>query len=122
MISEDVKLQKLHTVLTSEQAVAIFLEKYKGGKYASMTEKSIALAASYGINAKTVRDIWCGRSWLEATFELWREVNFNLLNKDLFVIRSLCHFIMPLFMKRGEKLIMDANVYAGPGKATTATT
>lgn len=70
----DIKPSKSHAVLTNKQAVSIFLEKYKEGNYASMTEKSIALAASYGISSKTVRDIWCGRSWLEATFDLWQQV------------------------------------------------
>ncbi len=34
---------------------------------------SIRLAAKYRISSKAIRDIWKGRSWLDATFDLWSE-------------------------------------------------
>ena len=60
---------KVEVVLTSEQAVSIFLETYKEGNFPSQAAKSIALASSHEINPKT--DIWCRRSWLEATHDMW---------------------------------------------------
>lgn len=63
-------------VLTNEQAIKIFMEKYSGGNYSSQTAKSIALASSFNISSKTVRDIWRGRSWLEATYDLWQQAKF----------------------------------------------
>ena len=65
---------KVQVVLTSEQAISIFLEKYKKGNFPSQTAKSNKLASTYGIDPKTVRDIWCGRSWLETTYDLWQQV------------------------------------------------
>ena len=29
------------------------------------------LASRYGVSSKAIRDIWKGRSWLEATYDLW---------------------------------------------------
>ena len=68
---------KVQVVLTSDQAISIFLEKYKEGNFPSQTAKSIELASTYGIDPKTVRDIWCGRSWLETTYDLWQQVSIS---------------------------------------------
>ena len=72
--SEKQKRPKAHAVLTRDQAIAVFLEKYSERQCSSMTEKSSEVASNFGISPKTVRDIWCGRSWLEATYELWQQV------------------------------------------------
>jgi hypothetical protein len=61
-------------ILSRDGAVKIFLHKYTVRGYSSLSSKSIALAATHGISAKTVRDIWCGRSWLDATYDLWQQV------------------------------------------------
>jgi hypothetical protein len=69
---------KAHAVLTKEQAINIFLEKYISGNFPSQAQKCLALASSYGISSKTVRDIWCGRSWLEVTFDIWGQVDLPM--------------------------------------------
>ena len=62
-------------VLSMEQALDIFSQRHSQGDRQSLTAKSTALAATFGISAKTVRDIWCGRSWLDATFDLWPQAS-----------------------------------------------
>ncbi len=61
-------------VLSKEQAIEIFQIKNKIGNL-SMTAASIALASKYNVNAKTIRDIWSGKSWSEATFRHRQEVS-----------------------------------------------
>jgi hypothetical protein len=60
-------------VLSKEQAIEIFRYKTNLGNK-SMTATSIALANKYNVNSKTIRDIWSGRSWFEATFPQWQQV------------------------------------------------
>jgi hypothetical protein len=67
-------------VLTKEQAIEIFLIKYTLSHKSSLTAKSTALADKFKVSAKTVRDIWCGRSWLDATYDLWQEVMSSTLD------------------------------------------
>jgi hypothetical protein len=62
-------------VLSMEEALDIFSQRHSQVDLQSLTAKSTALAATFGISAKTVRDIWCGRSWLEATFDLWPQAS-----------------------------------------------
>jgi hypothetical protein len=57
-------------VLTNQQAREIFQLK-SGHGFASLHAASIRLASKYGVSSKAIRDIWKGRSWLEATFDLW---------------------------------------------------
>jgi hypothetical protein len=57
-------------VLTNQQARDIFQLK-SGHGFASLHSASIRLASKYGVSSKAIRDIWKGRSWLEATFDLW---------------------------------------------------
>jgi hypothetical protein len=33
--------------------------------------KSVQVSAKYGVSAKTIRDIWNGRTWTSATSALW---------------------------------------------------
>ena len=61
-------------VLSKDEALEIFSQKYAVDHHKSQTARSAVLASAYGISAKTVRDIWCGRSWLEATYDLWEMV------------------------------------------------
>ena len=59
-------------VLTSEQAREIFgLRKTHG--YPNLHTASLSLAPKFYVCAKTIRDIWKGRSWLGATYDLWEE-------------------------------------------------
>jgi hypothetical protein len=52
-----------HARLTQEQAVAIF--KVRGS-----APSAVSIAACFGINEKTVRDIWTGRTWSRETSHL----------------------------------------------------
>jgi hypothetical protein len=61
-------------VLSKEQAIEIFQCKNDLGNQ-SMTATSIALANKYNVSAKTIRDIWSGKSWFEATFPHRQEVS-----------------------------------------------
>ncbi len=61
-------------LLSKSEAIAIFLMKYTSDGFSSQTAKSVVLSAEYGVSAKTVRDIWCGRSWLGATHDHWQAV------------------------------------------------
>ena len=58
------------TVLTSMVAREIFQVKATHG-FASTHSASQRLASKYGVSPKAIRDIWIGRSWLEATYDLW---------------------------------------------------
>ena len=59
-------------VLTSQQARDVFNLKNKHG-FPSANAACIFLAAKYHVSSKAIRDIWAGRSWLSATFEMWDE-------------------------------------------------
>ena len=59
-------------VLNGQQAREIFhLKHHHSDKFPSQHSASKALAARYHVSPKTIRDIWQGRSWLEATSDLW---------------------------------------------------
>ena len=60
------------TVLTREQAREIFRLKFEHGSH-SLHSASVQLARTYKVSSKAIRDIWKGRSWLDATFDLWSE-------------------------------------------------
>jgi hypothetical protein len=57
-------------VLNSNQARDIFRAKEPPGNE-SLYMISNRLATQYQVSSKTIRDIWKGRSWLHATFDLW---------------------------------------------------
>ena len=59
-------------VLSKKAAREIFIVKSNLG-LESAHQASIRLAAKYRISSKAIRDIWKGRSWLDATFDLWSE-------------------------------------------------
>jgi hypothetical protein len=55
-------------ILTDEQARSIFQDK--PAPFAKEKVRAGALARTYGVSVKTVRDIWVGRTWYRATFDL----------------------------------------------------
>jgi hypothetical protein len=69
--------------LSDEDAIEIFRLRPKHQKGHSPSRGSMVLCKSiapkYGVSAKTVRDIWRGRTWLHATEHLWTEEEKQLL-------------------------------------------
>jgi hypothetical protein len=68
--SSTTKASRSRMVLTDHQAREIFQLKTTHG-FSSSHAASIFLASKYNVSSKAIRDIWKGRSWLEATFNLW---------------------------------------------------
>ncbi len=62
----------MRAILSRAVAREIFVIKSNLG-LESAHRVSCQLAAKYRISSKAIRDIWKGRSWLEATFDLWSE-------------------------------------------------
>ena len=69
---ETSKLIRYRVILTKEAAREIFCQKNIHSNE-SPNQASIRLAVLYHVSSKSVRDIWNGRSWLGATYDLWRE-------------------------------------------------
>ncbi len=63
-------LHHRRAVLTREQARDIFLLKHYHG-FVNSHAASTELSKTYQISSKAIRDIWSGRSWLDATFDMW---------------------------------------------------
>jgi hypothetical protein len=61
-------------VLSKQQAVEIFRLKSCHG-FPTSHAASAHLAILYKVSSKSIRDIWNGRSWLNATFDMWDEGN-----------------------------------------------
>jgi hypothetical protein len=59
-------------ILSRAAAREIFIARRNLG-LESAHQASIRIAAKYHISSKAIRDIWKGRSWLDATFDLWNE-------------------------------------------------
>ena len=63
--------------LSGKEAVEIFQMRPRSGKDKPLRRGSKLLcktiAPEYGVSAKTIRDIWSGRTWLNATEHLWTE-------------------------------------------------
>ena len=59
-------------VLSKEQAREIFHLKFTHG-HQSLHAASVHLAATYKVSSKAIRDIWKGRSWLDATYDMWND-------------------------------------------------
>ena len=57
-------------LLSDKEAQEIFKLQTNHG-YPSLHSASVVFAKRYGVSPKAIRDIWSGRSWLEATFSLW---------------------------------------------------
>jgi hypothetical protein len=65
---------KRRAVLTPQLAREIFRLRY--AKLAPNSHAaSTALASKYQVSSKTIRDIWSGRCWLEATSDLWDDTD-----------------------------------------------
>jgi hypothetical protein len=80
-MSEAKQEARPRAILSKEQAIEIFRLKTNTGNQ-SMTATSIALANEYNVNPKTIRDIWSGRSWFEATSPLWQQVTLYMQSAD----------------------------------------
>ncbi len=63
---------KPRAILTPQLAREIFRLRYLNSSTKSHSV-STALASKYQVSSKTIRDIWCGRCWLEATSDLWED-------------------------------------------------
>ncbi|EKX31636.1 hypothetical protein GUITHDRAFT_122181 [Guillardia theta CCMP2712] len=63
--------------LTAEEAVEIYKLRPIACKGGNLRRGSMlhckAVAPRYGVTPKTIRDVWSGRSWAEATRHLWTE-------------------------------------------------
>ena len=62
--------ERPHVVLTPQIAREIFKLQHID-ECSSLHARSVRLSSKYGVTAKAIRDIWKGRSWLDATYELW---------------------------------------------------
>ena len=65
---QDISLRNGRTILSCDQARAIFMSKptlSSNRKY-----HTTKLAKFYGVSPKTIRDIWVGRTWYRATYFL----------------------------------------------------
>eukprot|EP00292_Cryptomonas_paramecium_P016112 CAMPEP_0113670598 /NCGR_PEP_ID=MMETSP0038_2-20120614/5230_1 /TAXON_ID=2898 /ORGANISM="Cryptomonas paramecium" /LENGTH=213 /DNA_ID=CAMNT_0000586641 /DNA_START=9 /DNA_END=650 /DNA_ORIENTATION=- /assembly_acc=CAM_ASM_000170 len=62
------------TVLSVDQVREIFAlkEKIQSGSYHCT---SVRIATKYNVSSKAIRDIWNGRSWLDATYDMWSTVD-----------------------------------------------
>ena len=60
--------------LTQEQAREIFRLKHDHG-CASNHAASIQISRFFRVCPQTIMDIWKGRTWLDATFDLWGQTN-----------------------------------------------
>jgi hypothetical protein len=58
-------------ILTAHQAREIFEAKSQQKLKKMDLLNTTQLAQKYKISAKAIRDVWQGRSWLHATFDLW---------------------------------------------------
>jgi hypothetical protein len=65
--------KKYRAILTEQQAVEIFGFRSQNSM-AKMVSSALVVAKRYGINEKTVRDIWMQRSWAYATSSLAKEI------------------------------------------------
>ena len=69
-VTRSMKPSSSRAVLCAEQAQEIFRYKSDHG-CASLHAASACLARRYRVSSKAIRDIWKGRSWLDATYDLW---------------------------------------------------
>ena len=69
--SQTRRTMEQHT-LNPEQALAIFSLK-PNNKYEKRHGAIKLLADKFKVSPKAIRDVWTGRSWLKATFDLWSD-------------------------------------------------
>ncbi len=59
-------------ILTAEQAVEIYRKRAIGPNWhATSSCRSNEVAEQYGVNSKTIRDIWNRATWVKATRHAW---------------------------------------------------
>jgi hypothetical protein len=61
---------KTRAALTEEQAIEIFKVRLQNETTTCGRVKAVTVANMYGVNEKTVRDIWNGRTWKKQTDSL----------------------------------------------------
>ena len=61
------KLSKPRAILTETQAVRIFAIKHSPASLSIKCSSAAHVSRMYGVNEKTVRDIWKGRTWSRET-------------------------------------------------------
>ena len=65
------KVPKPRAILTEQQAVHIFeLKQYTMSSHGKRPLSAAGIARVFGVNEKTVRDIWKGRTWSRETWHL----------------------------------------------------
>jgi len=61
-------------ILTAEQAVEIYKKRTIGNNFQSTSScRSNEVAEQYGVNSKTIRDIWNRATWVKATRPSWTD-------------------------------------------------
>ena len=70
MPQDSTKCSRPRVVLSNQQAREIF-ELQKNHGFVSLHAASLVFSKKYHVSPKAIRDIWKGRSWLEATYNLW---------------------------------------------------
>ena len=65
--------RKPRAALTADQATAIYGQKPAFGRQGP---QSIELAQRYGVDPKTIRDIWNQETWIKATHSSWTRTEF----------------------------------------------
>jgi hypothetical protein len=70
------KKQKPRAILTVQQAIEIFGFAFS---HQEVVSSAVAVARRYGVNERTVRDIWKQRTWTHATHPL--EDSMQVQNK-----------------------------------------
>ncbi|EKX48191.1 hypothetical protein GUITHDRAFT_136933 [Guillardia theta CCMP2712] len=59
-------------ILTAEQAIEIYQKRPKSDSSLTTSScRSNEVAEQYGVNSKTIRDIWNRATWVKATREVW---------------------------------------------------
>jgi hypothetical protein len=96
------KKQKSRRILTEQQAIEIF--KY-ASSHEEMVSSAISVARKYGVNERTVRDIWKQRTWTHATHPL--EGSKRVQNKKKVGRPKGSKDIKPRKQKQGPLLISD---------------
>ena len=66
------------------QVREIFKAKYKSQEFEDKVGQIKFLSKQYRISDAEIQDIWCGKSWLDVTYDLWQEViqHYSYLRKE----------------------------------------
>jgi hypothetical protein len=66
-LAAEIYKEKLALIITPASSESCL----KDDARVEMKGKSVQVSAKYGVSAKTVRDIWNRRTWIDATSFLW---------------------------------------------------